>query len=505
MRKLSPLFLLVVHFTFAQDISYPYLYVDHWAYTYLELLQNRGQLTELSHLVRPFKRMDVALSLKKLDSEKLTSAEKQWRIWLEQEFQDELKSLDGGSVDSRLEARLNAQFSETGRNSSWQTNYFINPEVNVLTSHLAVATRGTIDRSFQRDPSYTGYKTSLVGARVTDGYGLFQFSRLEFFVGRFAENWSPILHKSLILSDNTLTYDKLGFQFTTKRLSFRSFFAKLDNYQQATRYFSAHRFDLLFNNGIQFGFSETVVHGSPQGRKMPINLSYLNPFEIYADVQHNDKQEANEMISIDAFIPYRQWNFRGQFLIDDFILDGADKPPPNRKTSPDRLGFLFALQHHNFLVDNSQWTLTYERIGSYTYNLKSNRPWQSYTFQNRGIGNLANDRDSWTLAIGYFAISKILIDANMTYDRQGQRTLFSHDYDETNPIVVGKFPRGIVEKQVAVKLNTFYRHSRIVSGGVEIGSDFISNHKHVKGSNKTLFNARIQINYLLDHSFSLED
>ena len=295
-----------------------------------------------------------------------------------------------------------------------------------------------------------------------------------------------------------------GLNFETKHIAFHSTFAKLNSVASggltAERYFSAHRLDLKFNNGINLGFSETVVYGGPN---QSIEFSYMNPFSIFMNAQTNDGKEANENLAFDFFIPLRQYNFKGQLLIDDFILDGSNDPAPNRKTSSDRLGFLFAVQGNDILLQNTHWTLQYENVGSYTYNVKQKRPWQSYTYEGRGLGNEANDRESWNLHFKYFPMRKWIFDLDANFAKQGERNLASNDFEDSTFVKL-PFPSGVVQKTIAFSIGTLYQHNQYIFGQIRMGLDNVLNRKHIRNRDETSMYFLVKINISIDHLIKFE-
>lgn len=486
-------------------MSSTFLYTDHWAYTYIQLLQDRGYLRELYYSVKPYKRMNLAKAVVALNTDQLMLSEKYWVKLLQKEFHQEIQFLTTGNEEGDALTAFKTTFetsnySEDGR---FESDFYVNPEINYLINHLSVSLRGRIDNGLLNDPTYTGEKTDGLAARLEDGYGLLQFGKMNLFVGRVAQNWGPFSRKSLILSDNPYTYDQVGLNFETRHIAFHSTFAKLNSVTYgsppAERYFSAHRLDIKFNGGINIGFSETVVYGGPN---QSLDFSYMNPFTIFMNAQTNDGKEANENLAFDFFVPFRQFNFKGQILVDDFILDGPSKPVPNRKTSSDRLGFLFAVQANDMLVKNSQWLLQYENIGSYTYNVKQKRPWQSYTYDGRGLGNISNDRDSWNLNVKYFPIPKWIFDLDAIFSRQGERDLSANNFEDSSFVKL-PFPSGIVEKDIKITAGTLYRYNQNMFGEVRIGFDHVLNRKHIKDSKKTSLYFSLKINLSLDHTMTI--
>ncbi|MBL7959762.1 hypothetical protein JNL27_05930 [bacterium] len=474
------------------------LYTDHWAYTYIQLLQDRGYLKDLYYSIKPYNRIDLAKALINLENETLTPAEKYWIELLRKEFATEITFLDSdNNKEVAVSVKTSSGTSNYYQDNHFESDFYVNPEITYTMNHLGISLRGRIDNGLLSDPAYSGRKADWVAARLEDGYGVLKFGQLGFFIGRASHNWAPFSDQSLILSDNPYTYDQFGLNFETKHIAFHSTFAKLNSIASggltAERFFSAHRLDLKFDNGINLGFSETVVYGGPN---QSIEFSYMNPFSIFMNAQTNDGKEANENLAFDFFIPLRQYNFKGQLLIDDFILDGSNDPAPNRKTSSDRLGFLFAVQGNDILLQNTHWTLQYENVGSYTYNVKQKRPWQSYTYEGRGLGNEANDRESWNLHFKYFPMRKWIFDLDANFAKQGERNLASNDFEDSTFVKL-PFPSGVVEKSFSLSISALYQHSTQLSLQGLLGFENVYNFDHLLTRDKHNFNINLRIQWIL--------
>lgn len=473
--------------------------MDHWIYPILSRLQDRGMISSLNPSVRPYTRLEIINAIQALPQDKLRSFEKYWISLILTELHGQTNISESEYSIAQVSLQLNVSPEHLYNRNTY--NYIINPNVDFQENNFAFALRGHIERDLKRDSGYTGRKTSYFGARTDQAYALFQWKRLRFFAGRFSSNWSPFHDKSLIVSSNPLSYDRFGFSYVSRYFSTQSFVAQLDPAYNASRYLSAHRFDVHLPNGMHFGVSETVIHGHAD-RKQPMDWRYLNPLNTFAEVQLNGNSEANENIAFDAFIPVNRFVFKGQFLVDDFILDGADQPAPNRKTSPDRLGFLISLIGNDLMINKSQIQFDFERISSYTYNLKSNKPWQSYTFEGRGLGSPRNDRDAWILTWRSFAFEKYILSVETGLFRQGERNLNSHDFNDST-MTVGKFPKGLVEKNWRFGVQADYFHTHNIWATLKIASENIRNRSNNKKPLRHYLNVLLSFNYQVDRYFNM--
>lgn len=452
--------------------------IDHWSYTYITLLQERGIFRQMFTSVRPYSRMEIVAALESTNESELQDPERTWFRMLSKEF---LMRGHPDSAATYLYTEWKATSDGYRRQEDTRFDYAVWPEIRLVTDYVAISGRGRIDRALTHDSTYSGRKAGQVAARLEDGYGVVCWRGLSMLVGRLNRHWSPVESSSLVLSSNAYSYDQIAFGYRSRHVALNSVFTRLNDLGTAQRYFSAHRLDIRLNNGINFGFTETVVFG---GINQGMELAYANPFTIFANAQLNDKKEANEVLAFDVFVPFRRYLFKGQFLVDDFILDGADQPAPNRKTSPDRLGLQLELTANDVLFKACQWTVGYTRIGSYTYNVKQKRPWQSYTANERGLGYAVNDFDRLSLTWRGMGFDNFILSATIGYDRQGARSLSSNDFEDSTFVRLS-FPSGTVERRSWMVTTCRYQKSPSLVLTASLGLERMTNRRHVPDARKT--------------------
>lgn len=487
--------LLTAHGSFAQD-RYALLPVDHWSYRYIDLLQERGLFKDLPWSIRPLNRYAVAQALNLVDENTLRGSERRWIKWLREEFRVEAEQLQEAPALTRVGTSVygDAASVDNNRDVDGRTDIF----VEHVLPHFTFSARGRIDGSLPDDTTYGGRRSRFFGARMEDAAGFFHTKNFYAVIGRFSENWGPFEDRSLILSPNPYSYDKIGVGFKSKRFSFRSFVTQLDDMAGARRFAAAHRLDIALPRGIQIGLSETVVYGNPGQH---VDFAYLNPFTIFADAQLNDKKEANENIAVDAVWPTRRMTTRFQFLIDDFILDGPGDPPPNTKTSPHRLGWVGSVAFHDLLIHQSRVEVFYARLGTHTYNVKQKRPWQSYTYRNRGLGWPYNDGDQLSFSLMYFGLPSWQLATTLSYSRRGQRGLLSHDFEDSTFVKSPTYPSGVAEKTWSSEWKAIYQSDFFLDVEAVLALNFIRNKNHVSGRSRDVI-ARLAIRYSWWHPFT---
>lgn len=128
-----------------------------------------------------------------------------------------------------------------------------------------------------------------------------------------------------ILSDNSPKFDYLQLQFNYGIFSFFSFHGKLfgqSSFQSDTvtagvtvikeKYMAYHRLGFNLTDNLSLGAGEIIIYGD-----RPLEFSYLNPFNFYKSVEHNNRDRDNAMI----FFDLENRSVRGLKLFATLLLD----------------------------------------------------------------------------------------------------------------------------------------------------------------------------------------
>ncbi|RMD91671.1 MAG: hypothetical protein D6813_07220 [Calditrichaeota bacterium] len=478
-------------------INLRYLYLGHWAYRYIDLLQERGYLKELLRANRPYKRSQIIQAITELSkNSQLSRTERYWVKLLRDEFLNP-KIIKKDNLTFYGEVVVDQDGFQ--RQNDARVDYFVSGELVAALKNIVAVNRTFTDNKLKRDPFFLGRKDKLLTGRVNDAYGLVSFDRVDLFFGRLDRNWTPSAGKrSLILSRNPYSYDHLFVQFHSKRLSLSFMAAKLDNVPYitqegeipqtiATKYLSVHRVDIYPFSALQIGLTEAAIYGGP-GRRF--EFSFLNPFNIFFEVAQNDQdtklEGANGLWAVDIFLqPTRRWSLAGQFLIDDIILnDRANED--FRSQFPDRLAYALQLNFNDFLIKNTLTQIEYRKVGNWTY--QSARLWESYLSRLKGIGEEQNDFDRWTLEWTAFPIPKWIFKFRFTRQRAGEGDIRAIFFPVKKP-----FPSGIVETQTGSEFSLYFQPSRFFNARIFLGIDRFRNFQHVSGNRQTFFNFGLSV------------
>jgi len=469
-----------------------YLYLDHWAYRYIDLLQVRGYMGELNRSVRPYRRAEVAGSVSRLSrrSARMSEVEEGWLELLKEEFKEDILFLkDGGRHNRIYYVRGIARESADVRGDNGDSDYFFSGEALLRFSSLVFSSRITIDQSLFDAPNYMGRKDISLASRVEDSYLMTGLPAVSLFYGRTDRTWSPFPDMSLLLSENPFSYDHLFLRIGGKKLALRGLVARLSDTPSGVlategeqRYLAAHRVDFRLGDWIQMGIFESVVYG---GKGKGLDLAFSNPFSPYIIIENGSSRQANSFIGCDLFLtPWKRLTVSTQLLIDDVKLSLFGKPVfYGKEVEPDEFGFAVGSTFSDpFGLENSLVSGRYLRISNYTYNTLD--PVERYLQEGVNIGSrFGNDMDHLMFGIDYFPLRSWIITATTAFQRKGEGRV-----TETFPAEFARadypFPSGTVEKTLAADIDIRFQPSVSWVMHAGVGLEDVRNEDNVDGVDK---------------------
>lgn len=129
----------------------------------------------------------------------------------------------------------------------------------------------------------------------------------------------------VLLSDNSPKYDYFQLQFNYGIFSFFSFHGKMlgqSSFAADTitgganvikeKYMAYHRLGFNLSDNLTFGAGEIIIYGD-----RAMEFSYLNPFNFYKSVEHNNRDRDNAMI----FFDLENRSIKGLKLFATLLLD----------------------------------------------------------------------------------------------------------------------------------------------------------------------------------------
>jgi hypothetical protein len=464
-----------------------YLYLDHWAYRYIDLLQDRGHMRDLGRSIKPYQRGDIARSVLELMSiSSLGDAERGWLELLREEFAEDINQLAGD--DSKTRYFVRGIFREDADivDDQRDADYLLSAETLIRIPALVFSSRISIDQRLFDDPHFRGRKDISIAGRVEDSYLLARFSSISLFFGRTERSWSPFTDMSLALSGEPFSYDHFFLRIGGERLALRSLFARLSDLPSGAsgvdgeqRYFTAHRLDFRLGNWLQMGLFESSVYG---GKGKGLDLALLNPFVPYVIVENSSSREMNSFIGLDMYlVPHRDITVSMQLLIDDVKLSLFGKPIfHGDEVEPNEFGFAIGGTCRDPLgLTNSILRARYLKVTRYTYNTPDSLERYLHEGISLGAGN-GNDFDEVMIDVDYFPVKSWIVSASALFKRAGEG-LISEPFPEEFLTEDIPFPSGIIEKTHSFLAGLRYQPSAVWFLRGRLGFDNVKNRDHVNG------------------------
>jgi len=440
-------FLFVTGFIYAQN-QVQYLYLDEPYYEYIDYLINSGKNIPDFVFSQPYEQNDSLFNMGSQNDAKYFN--KYWSNY----YRD--KNLSG-----QLQFENRANYSSTIFN-----RYKIAGSLHYADENITLANRTIVDQDYKYDPLFAGdlseSKHWLYG-RVNDAYMNLRYNRLNLFLGRIHRNWGPVNATSLILSNNSYTYDHFLFTYAFDHVKLSLIFAQLENldaisldiktYQKsfvfdARKYMVGHRLDIHLFDNFQFAFTEMAIYG---GTGRDVEWAMFNPVNFYYALQRNDKKAISGLWAVDLFYkPINQLSIYGQFLLDDIVVNN-DPGVDDRARFPDRLGLMFSSRTADLIFEGSNLNFTYVRIWNRTY--QSKVTYENYHYRQLGLGYPCASCEEFKFKIGLWSLFPIYLENESIFGRYGDASL-----TDVFPLAKESFPIGPVTHNFAnlTKVKYFY-------------------------------------------------
>jgi hypothetical protein len=194
-----------------------------------------------------------------------------------------------------------------------------------MTDHISMQNDFELDNDGTQDDHYRGKKTEAFG----DWTGYLQQSIVALtydgghLVGGRGNIFGSFINSSIMINPHFPPAEHVWWHHDIKKLSFDWVVKSLATVNGANRFLTLHRY-AIEDPSWRLGFSEMVMVsyttiGAPQFR-------YLTPASFFYETEVNGGNNANIAWNFDFMTKYKEYTFMGEFLVDDYALDG-DTPP----------------------------------------------------------------------------------------------------------------------------------------------------------------------------------
>jgi hypothetical protein len=378
----------------------PFIPLDDPRMPLVEHLIVRGDISDPTPLIRPFRRSDL---VRAIDAARLDTATSAGRLALRlrRDFSDPPAESWGaiaprGGVQAYSHARRD--LLEPGGDGG--VTGYAESEFSAVFGPLALVSRPAAENRLDRDPDWVADSTQRqkhTAYRFIDAYISAQFRLGTVQFGQIDRNWGPVGLPGLGLSNYGYPRTDLSFELGPPAFRIRTIGTQLDDERDADsnvvhRYFVTHRLDVRVRSNLTLAIWENSVTA---GRDLQFEPSNLNPLLLYIfAAQFGRKDNSNSMVGGDAhWRIHRTLLLEGQAVIDDWRFglnrSAGETPRPNRwglsVTASGPLGTAMA------------WRGSYTMVSSLAFHTQN--PTQNFTDGGVGIGRNFPDNGLLSLTV----------------------------------------------------------------------------------------------------------
>jgi len=230
-----------------------------------------------------------------------------------------------------------------------------------FSDKLLIQNEFEFDNKGENDPHFQGVERGFKNGLV----GYLQHSSLTYnylgghlSIGR-GNLYFFNMNETLLLNPNFPPAEYLWWKHEAQWFQFDWGVLMLNQEESLNRFITFHRYGINTNNW-RVGFTETII-GTYENWGVS-ETGYIMPAAILLETEENRGINANLMWLLDGMYKWKKWTFYGEFLIDDFAVDG--------KSPPQIAGAVgFGRKFNKFLL-NMEYTHINRWTGNYCDSLK---------------------------------------------------------------------------------------------------------------------------------------
>lgn len=466
----------------------PYVPLDDPGLPLVEHLIARGDITDPSPFIRPFRRADVRRVIAEAESLGTGDAGELRRL---AEYYNELPPRNRWTFAARVGAQ---SFTHARRDllhpaGPSVTRPYGEVEMSAVIGNVALVTRPVIEPRLIADPDWPGRKDLDVAGRQSEAYISAQFSSASLLYGQLDHNWGPVGLPGIPLSNYGYGRPAVAFEIGTDVVRLRSLAASLSDERDSSnqvvhRYFFGHRLSAQLSKALHLGLWETVVFA---GADRNANARQLNPLSLsFLENAYGLGEETNTMLGGDLhWRVSRALTLEAQVALDDLTYQDRGSPTRN----PDR--WAFTLMGFGPLGGRASWRAYYTQASSLAFRTFDEQ-FQDFTDDGVGIGRNFADNDQLSLLVTLPVSGRWLVTPDLTILRQGEGRI-QDPYPPSATPQLGSTPQlfiGVVERtyRAGINISGSIRPVRITANA---GYHRIENEGHVQGNTEHRFEGRL--------------
>jgi hypothetical protein len=288
-------------------------------------------------------------------------------------------------------------------------------------------------------------------------------------------------YRSLLLGDGVSPYPYLKINTTFWKIKYTNIYTWLKDVRPdatvdgtyATKFAASHYLSLNVTKRWNIGLFESVVWSKQNNRGF--DMSFVNPIIFYRSVEFaSSSRSGNALLAFTSKYKFtNQFNFYGQFLLDEFSLSDMKAGDQSWKN---KFGYQLGLKYFNaFNVDKLTLQLEYNHVRPYVYSHSD--PLTNYAHDNQSLGHPWGSNFQELVAIGRYSVGRYFADAKFTIGQRG------FDFDTADDAL-----------NYGSNIYKSYDDDRARDTGVKVG----------QGNKTSVFIADIQAGYLVNPATNLK-
>ena len=230
-------------------------------------------------------------------------------------------------------------------------------------------------------------------------------------------------YRSLLLSDGASPYPYLKLNTTFWKIKYTNIYTWLKDVRAdvmvdrtyATKYVASHYLSMNVNKRLNLGFFESVVWTNQNNRGF--DMSFVNPIIFYRAVEFaSSARSGNALLGLTTKYKFsNQFNFYGQFLVDEFSLNDIKA---GEKSWKNKFGYQVGAKYYNaFNVKNLLMLVEYNHVRPYVYS--HSEPITNYGHNNQSLGHNWGGNFKEVVAIARYFKGRYFADAKITFGERG--------------------------------------------------------------------------------------
>lgn len=230
-------------------------------------------------------------------------------------------------------------------------------------------------------------------------------------------------YRSLLMGDAASPYPYFKINTTFWKIKYTNTYMSLKDVREdvtdektyATKFMANHYLSWNVTKRWNLGFFESVVWSNTNDRGFDAN--FINPIIFYRTVEFTSSSKSgNAVLGLTTKYKFNnQFNFYGQFILDEFSLGDIKKQDQSWKN---KYGYQLGLKYFNaFNIPNLSLQAEYNNIRPYVYSHSD--PLTNYGHNNQSLGHAWGGNTREFIAIARYNKGRYFAEAKLTYGIRG--------------------------------------------------------------------------------------